>query len=831
MKKPRYKASHSDAVVSREENSRRIARRAAAESIVLLENDGALPLQPCRIALYGAGAARTIKGGTGSGEVNSRHSVTIREGLENAGFAITTDAWLTRYDAYCAEKREEFRKNSDRSLPIGKSSAELINIMANAFRIPPGPPVTEEDITSSETDTCMYVICRQAGECADRDLKQYDFTLTEEETRNITACVQHYAKTILVINTGGSMDLSAVEGLGISAVLYYAQQGDEGGNALADIVTGAVTPSGALTDTWVRSYSDVPYGDGFGDLDGCPDDTEYREGIYVGYRYYDTFDVPVRYPFGYGLSYTRFAVSCSGASFTDTGIQVSFTVRNTGPMPGRKIVQVYAMCPSVRLKKEKKRLAGFAKTSLLAPGEAEELTVAIDHHTLASYDETIAAFVLEEGTYAICYGNHVSDTVAVCGVKYPETIILEQCMNICPCDAEFEELTHDRVFPADLAGLPVLEADPARIPRSVYRYERPKEIHSETVQKWLGRLTVRRKLALLAGTGYIGSRPWLYVPGAAAYTACFADEQICSLALCDGPAGLRLQRVSALTKNGTIKPMEMMMDFMNDWPAPLKRILCGNAEKDILLYQNATAFPTGTALAQTWNTTLLAEIGDAAGQEMEAFGCSIWLAPGMNIHRNPLCGRNYEYFSEDPLLTGKAAAAITRGVQKHAGCYVTLKHYACNNQETARAVTSANVKERALREIYLEGFRIAVTEADAHAVMTSYNKVNHVYTPNSYDLCTNVLRNEWNFHGVVMTDWMSTNKGLASRPLAYKAGNDLIMPGGPSVPRECRKAFIRGELSIEEIDLCAGRILELVYRSRVQNEFFPQMSAGSDLPE
>lgn len=265
-----------------------------------------------------------------------------------------------------------------------------------------------------------------------------------------------------------------------------------------------------------------------------------------------------------------------------------------------------------------------------------------------------------------------------------------------------------------------------------------------------------------------------------------------------------------MTKKGKIKAMEMMMDFMNGWPPFMKKIMCGDPQKDIPIYQNATAFPVGTALAMTWNQELIEQVGDAVGTEMEEFGCTFWLAPGMNIHRNPLCGRNYEYYSEDPVVSGKCAAAIARGVQRHPGCYVTIKHFAANNQEKCRAGMSGNMNERALREIYLEGFRIAVKEGGAKAVMTSYNKLNHVFTSNSYDLCTKALRCEWGFDGVVMTDWMSTDKGLAGRSKAYRAGNDLIMPGGSSVIKECLKDYKAGQLSEEEIDRSCRRVLKAI---------------------
>jgi beta-glucosidase len=285
-------------------------------------------------------------------------------------------------------------------------------------------------------------------------------------------------------------------------------------------------------------------------------------------------------------------------------------------------------------------------------------------------------------------------------------------------------------------------------------------------------------------------------------------------ALCDGPAGLRIQRTSVKLGNGQIKAVEPPMEFMEYMPWYARKMMIGDPKKGSLLYQYTSAFPVGTALAQTWNTELIERIGKAIGTEMAEFGVTFLLAPGMNIHRNPLCGRNFEYYSEDPLLTGKIAAAMTRGVQSFEGCYVTIKHFAANNQETNRHHSNSVINERTLREIYLKGFRIAIKEAGVKAVMTSYNKLNGIYTPNSYDLCTTILRCEWGFKGMVMTDWYSTGGGLAGNGLAIKAGNDLICPGGTPYYKSLQEDLKAGLVGMENIRLSCTRILELVLKSR-----------------
>lgn len=331
------------------------------------------------------------------------------------------------------------------------------------------------------------------------------------------------------------------------------------------------------------------------------------------------------------------------------------------------------------------------------------------------------------------------------------------------------------------------------------------------------RLTAEEMTDIVVGAGMSAGKNRFQLPGSVGNTTSrFWDRGLANVALCDGPAGLRIQRRSTVDRSGKIKPVDPPFAFMNDLPGLVRKAALGNPERDPVIYQYATAFPVATALAQSWNTELLCQVGKAVYREMKEYGCTYWLAPGMNIHRNPLCGRNFEYYSEDPRLTGAMAAALTRGVQQEEGYYVTIKHFACNNQEENRTAVSSNVGERALREIYLRGFEEAVRAGGAKGVMTSYNRINGVYTPNSHDLCTKVLRQEWGFGGVVMTDWNSTMGGRASSAAALRAGNDLIMPGGSSYKREILQA-LRANL-IDEADLrrCCGNVIRSILDSAVQ---------------
>jgi beta-glucosidase len=552
-------------------------------------------------------------------------------------------------------------------------------------------------------------------------------------------------------------------------------------------------------------------------LKGRADIEEYKEGIYVGYRYFDSFNVAPRYEFGYGLSYTGFSIEYTDAAIDKTLVIVKARVTNTGGThSGKKCAQLYVSAPNGKLSREYQSLAAFAKTGLLAPGKSEELSLSFDITSLAAYDGQSASFILENGDYILRLGESSRKTIAIAVLTLDRTVVTEICENICKLDRGLEEIKAPARKPVEVPdGLQRLSINASDIPTKKHSYELPKPALSAKTEAILNKLGLEDMLKVLVATGPIDRSSYFYVPGAAANTTSrFVGMGVPNAALCDGPAGVRVQRTSVKLKNGDVKPVEAMMEFMAYMPWAMRKIMCGDPKKGSPLYQYTSAFPVGTALAQTWNTGLIERIGRAVGVEMVEFGVTFLLAPGMNIQRNPLCGRNYEYYSEDPLLTGKLPAAVTRGVQSFEGCYVTVKHYAANNQETNRNHSNSVLSERVLREIYLKGYRIAIEEAGAKAVMTSYNKLNGVYTPNSFDLCTKLLRCEWGFDGVVMTDWFSTGKGLAGNGLAIKAGNDLICPGGGGFLKALKKDIKAGLVSEEEIRLSCARVLEAVINGR-----------------
>ncbi len=831
-----HKAAFTDTVTPLEEEGKRLAYEAAVEGIVLLENDGCLPVKPGSLALYGAGAKMTIKGGTGSGEVNERHAVSVLEGMEHTGFEITTMDWIDDYDQSFREGErayaEEFRKKLN-----PKYLSEFMNLMSSPYRYPYGRAILQTDIDKSETDTCVYVISRQAGEGADRKLSENEYSLAEIERENIAFCAKQYKHMIIVLNVGGPFDLNFLHEIsGINAVIFMGQSGMMGGQALADVICGIHTPSGKLTDTWAKHYRDYPAADDYSYLNGNLDEEYYREGIYVGYRYFDTFHVAPRYPFGYGLSYTTFEMHLADMKLEKTTVTICVNVKNNGETYcGKEVVQVYVSCPEGELEKEAQRLTAFAKTGELKPGEQERVTLQFDLRDLTSYREKDGATVLEEGEYVVRFGN-CSRNTRVCGILKLETeMITEKHSHICNVPVRVMELERQEetevlhatsdcrqnwgrtceVIIDDVEKIQSFKIEPGIIPEMDHVYGPVRIYSSEETDRLMDALTLREMAGLVVGGGMSGQR-FFEAPGAAGVTTGnLLTRGIPNVVMADGPAGLRLHKVSSVSITGKVKGIEPNISFLKYLPEPAKKIILGNPNSKNLLYQYTTAFPVGISLASSWNVKLAEEVGNVVGKEMETYGVTYWLAPGMNIHRNPLCGRNFEYFSEDPFLTGKFAAAITEGVQRNRGCYVTLKHFCCNNQEDNRNRTNANVNERALREIYLKGFEIAVKESRPGAVMSSYNKVNGTYVNNSYRLLTQVLRNEWGFDGFVMTDWFATGRKYGDPAHAIASGNDLIMPGSSGTVDDIVKAVSKGIILEEDVKRSAANVLKGIVSSRI----------------
>lgn len=801
------KAKLTDNISELEQRNRKIAFEAATEGIVLLENHGCLPLKPCKLALYGAGAQYTIKGGSGSGEVNVRHNVSTIEGLETAGFDIVTKNWISRYDKLWKTGKQNFLKSVRRKLwwPTAK---RLDALLGTEYRYPSGDLITQDELSVCDTDYCIYVLSRQSGEGHDLEDCPGSFRMDEIEVQNIRLCASHFAHFILLINTGTPIDLSTLDDLqGIDAVVYMGQLGMEGGNAVAAVLTGKVTPSGKLAVSWPSAYKDVPFGNEFGkDSAHAP----YKEGIYVGYRYYDSFDITPRYPFGYGLSYTHFALDKVNATIHNDRITCSARVKNIGKQyAGKQVVQVYVRCPGND--REYQRLVTFAKTDLLNPGEGQTLELSFHLSTLSCYDQQSAQTIIEAGDHLLSLGFLSRETRPVAAIHIDRKIILTKHNNLCVSASHIAELTHTNRFSLP-DNLPRLTVNPNDLRSKHIDYSSRPEQLSTQASAALNTLSTEDCIKFCAGTGMSGENRGFRTPGAVGHTTTdFFDRGIPNAEMCDGPAGIRLERRAVLYPSGNIKPIDVSLSIYEFLPELLlKWLVLGNPQKGQILYQFVTGFPIEAMVAQTWNIPLAAKIGKAVGEEMNEYGVTFWLAPAMNIVRNPLCGRNYEYFSEDPLLTGLMAAAITNAVQSVPNKYVTFKHFCANNQETARRTVSADVDERVLREIYWKGFEIAVKTSHPRAVMAAYNKLNGVYCANNSQLCNDLLRCEWNFDGIVMTDWMSTGKELANEAECLRCGTDLIMPGGEKDVQTLLDAYRIGCLKETDIRRAAGRLLQAI---------------------
>ena len=786
-------------------------RNANAGCTVLLKKNGAFPLDaPCRIALYGSGARHTSIGGTGSGEVNVRFSISVEQGLRDAGFSVVTGAWLDAFDEVLEQAGRDFVQFIRQKAKETKQQAMLLGMGA----VMPSPEYSlpmEED-----ADAAVYVVGRVSGEGSDRNAIPGDVLLSESEIRDIQKLNERFDRFLLVLNVGGPVDLTPVKE--VSNILLLGQLGTETGAVLADLLLGRSYPSGKLASTWASAdaYCHI------GDL--CErDDTRYREGIYVGYRWFDAARTEPLFPFGFGLGYTDFELKEEPVLVSGTRIYVSAAVTNTGAFSGREVFQVYLSAPSGRLDRAVQELAGFQKTGELAPEESETVKVSFDLKDFAGYDPEQAGWVLEAGDYVIRAGVSSRDTKPLAILQLDETVVIQKTRNVCG-ETDFTDWKPESLPQNELPeDLPVFPVSHTAFSTAETEYE-----CGETIDERVAKLSDEELIRLNVGAfdpkgglfGIIGTAS-RSVPGASGETA--KSGNLPYLVMADGPAGLRLSRDFYRDKKGThaigSAIPESMLAFV---PKIARRFLMQKAPRNAKIeHQYCTAIPVGSAVAASWDPDFAALCGDVVGAEMEHFGIQLWLAPALNIHRHIFCGRNYEYFSEDPLLSGKMAAALSRGVQKHPGCGVTLKHYAANNQETNRYNSNSMVSERALREIYLKGFGIAVREGAPAAVMTSYNLINGIHTSEHPGLLAGILRAEFGFQGVVMTDWV-TGGSILSRHAKYPvpdagrvaaAGGDLFMPGSKKENREIKAALKAGTLTRKQLSVNASRTLRLAEKT------------------
>ena len=813
-----------------------LGRTVAEEGMVLLENNGALPLaQGSRVALLGVGQLGFLHGGSGSGGTFADYVIKLPEAMENAGAQVDA-ALLSCYTEYCAAQQKEVEK-----IPPFMRRGTI-----------PELPISKETTASAaaRTDAAIFTISRLAGEGRDRKLEPGDYYLSPEEHAILSEARAAFSKLIVVLNICGVIDMKWVEQYHPDGVLIAWIPGQEGASAASDILMGHVNPSGHLSDTiachwqdipssenfgaWADGFecytgdeNQIPYWGGVGNHEAVPVGktvvrpignrryTEYQEGLYVGYRYFTSFGVPVRYPFGYGLSYTTFSRQVSEAAVTDSGISFAVTVTNTGRVPGKDVVQIYLHGAEDVLERPDRELIAFQKTELLAPGAAQTLSFHISFRSMAVYDEARAAWILQSGENVLYIGENALDNAAFFTFDTQE-VVLEQVSNqVVPHHTrplqELSKWDPEGTMPQ----APPIRADSGEqhgsqktsdfvspaMPTQATPYQlRDVKEGRCTMEEFLSQAEDFELIVLLVGAN-LTQISAVETQDKDALSQLRPEDMVKMTQL--GPLSECIPGMSGYT--ATVSRMGIPTITMSDGPAGIP----GGKPHQL-------AFPTATITGCTFSPELAEQLGDAFGGEAEERRVDVWLAPSMNIHRNPLAGRNYEYYSEDPLLSGKIAAAVIRGAQKHP-VSTCVKHFAANNQETSRWDKDDSVMtERTLREIYLRGFEIAVKEGHPHSLMTSYNPLNGKQTATHRELLQNILRNEWCFDGFVVTDWEG-DTGLAVECL--QAGNDLLMPGFPGMIAWLYQKVQDGTLSRETLEECAARLLRVVMQSAAMDRY------------
>ncbi|KAG4100916.1 beta-glucosidase-related glycosidase [Neocallimastix lanati (nom. inval.)] len=754
-----------------------------AECTVLLRRNGDFPIgkKNKKIYLYGNGVRKTIKGGTGSGDVNSRSFDTIEQAFTKAGYEILTKDYLDEYDKIYEKAQTEFNNN------LWKNSSGNFFAMMGAIMPEPDYDIPYE----KEGDVAVFVLSRVSGEGSDRKPIKGDVYLTDTERKMVLDLAKGFKKFMLVLNTGGPVDLSGLED--VKNILVLSQLGVNTSKTLVDIITGDKYPSGKLATTWTK-YEDYPTNENFGDND----DTDYKEGVYVGYRYFDSVNADVMYPFGFGLGYTDFEFDVKSAKLVGEKFEVSVSVKNIGKFKGKEVLELYLSKPGTTIDEPYQILVNFAKTKELKPNKKQTLKLSFKLSDFASYDEKTATYILDKGKYVVRVGNSSRNTKPCGIIKVASKINVRKVANKLG-KPEFKDFVPETKRKQEkLNGVKEFTLKTSSIKQETINYDKKYEI-SEEVKA----LSNEEKAKLVIGAYKDGNESVIgnasiTAAGAAGETARVADLK--PVVMADGPAGLRLSKDYYIDESGAHG-----IGGYGQTETP----------KDVeILHQYTTAIPIGTAIAQSWNRQFAELCGDIVGSEMEIFKIQLWLAPALNIHRSILCGRNFEYYSEDPFISGAFASSITQGVQKHNNTYVTIKHFAANNQETNRYFSSSNASERALREIYLKGFEIAVKEANPKAIMTSYNLINGIHTSESKELTSDILRNEFGFDGIVMTDWVIKMGGnnKYSGPIAtnvVKATGDIYMPGSKSDYENILESLDNGDLSVEELEISASRIYNL----------------------
>ncbi|MCR5101245.1 MAG: glycoside hydrolase family 3 C-terminal domain-containing protein [Butyrivibrio sp.] len=785
----------------------KVVRRAVAEGIVLLKNDNSvLPLKEgTRIALFGRSQFNYYKSGTGSGGmVNTKYVTGVYEALSSDKRFVINNGLRSLY--------EDWIKDNPFDAGIGWAAEPWFQKEMQ---------ITEDiaERAAMDSDVAIILIGRTAGEDQDNSNEKGSFLLTDDEEEMMLRVTKAFEKTIVLLNVGNVIDMSWVEKYNPMAVAYIWQGGQEGGNGVLDFLAGDVNPSGRLTDTIARDINDYPSTANFG---GKKCNVQ-KEDIYVGYRYFETFArEKVLYPFGYGLSYTDFKITTDTFGYSENKVFIKVLVENTGSCKGQQVVQIYVSKPQGLMGQPYRELVGFGKTRELEPSESQYLEFSIDRYSIASYDDSgitgnKSAYVMENGTYSFFAGANVRDAQFSGGIYLNETIVVEQLQEEMAPVESFERmkplLQDDGSYKLCYESVPCATISPEEI-----RVENlPKELHTD--KEGLKLEDVYDKKCSMED-----------------FIAQLSDEELCCIVRGEGMSSPKVTPGCGGAFGG-------VTDRLLERGIPIG--CCSDGPSGIRMDSGKKAFamPNGTCLACAWNLELTEKIYEWEGLELRKNKIDVLLGPGMNIHRSPLNGRNFEYFSEDPVVTGKNAAAQLRGMHK-VNVTGTIKHFAMNTQESGRHTVEHIASERAIREIYLKGFEIAVKEGNAHAVMTTYGSVNGYYTSSNYALVTRILREEWGFKGIVMTDWWAkggrSGKGDATDMASIiKAQNDLYMvtsSAGDNTNKDNLEESLnngiitRAELQRSAVNICSFILEKPVFKRFIErdNELDVQLALEID---
>lgn len=779
-------------------------REAASEGIVLLKNEkNIFPLtKDDNVALFGRCQIDYYKSGTGSGgAVHTEYTTNLVQGLKRYEDISLNEELLQIYENWV--KKNPFDNGA--------------GIWAGEPWFQKEMPVTEELVKKvrEKSNKAIVVIGRTAGEDQDNAVVEGSYLLTKEERTLIEKTAKYFEKTAVILNVSNIIDMSWVENIpnkeNICGILYTWQGGIEAGNASADVLTGSVVPSGKLPDTIAYSIEDYPSTENFGSVK-C---NFYEEDIYVGYRYFETFaPEKVQYPFGFGLSYTQFAVETEKAQTTGTGenaeVEITVCVTNKGEMySGKEVVQIYFEAPQGKLGKPVRQLIDFEKTKVLAPGESQTMIFKVQAKDMVSYDDSGITehkncYVLEEGIYRFYAGTDVRSAGLV-QFEGKEGLEIEECTVVTALQ---EVLAPTKAFqrfrPAEKGKDGVYKKDTEEVPLQTISLKQrieenlPKEM-SITGNRGITFDMVRDKKA-----------------SAEAFVAQLKEEELAMIVRGEGMCNPMVTPGTASAFGGTAPSL-----YRYGIPAVCTADGPSGIRMDSGL--KATQMPIGTMLAASWNLPMVEALYELEGKELLRNEIDTLLGPGINIHRSPLNGRNFEYFSEDPYLTGKFAVAAVKGIGK-TGAAATIKHFACNNQEQARTVVNSVVSQRAVREIYLKAFEMAVKEGNARSIMTSYNPLNGHWSASNYDLCTTVLRGEWGYQGIVMTDWWAKmndpaeggKEDMKNTAAMVRAQNDLYMVvtnGGSEenvYEDNTLEALKENKLTVGELQRCAMNICRFI---------------------